>query len=201
VKLNLKQLGVVTLAGVLLMAASAIVFSQQPQGPPPAPPGGPGEPGPGSFAPFGPGAPGGPFAGFGPGEPRGGFGPGLPGPRPGFIPFGPFGRDLNLTEDQKTELRNIGESFRDSDRALLAQMRKLHENQTNLLQEEFNEAAVRAAAEASAKIQVELEVSHAKMMSQMFNVLTAEQKAHLAAERQEMLRTFRPPTPPDQPPL
>ena len=110
-KLNLKQLGVVTLAGVLLMAASAIVFSQQPQGPPPAPPGGPG---PGSFAPFGPGAPGGPFHAFGPGEPRGGFGPGLQGPRPGFMPFGPFGRDLNLTEDQKTELRKIGERFRDS---------------------------------------------------------------------------------------
>src|SRR5262245_25269276 len=112
------------------MAASAIVFSQQPQGPPPAPPGGPGEPGPGSFAPFGPGGPGGPFDGFGPGEPRGGFGPGLQGPRPGLMPFGPFGRDLNLTEDQKTELRKIGESFRDSDRALLVQMRKLHENQT-----------------------------------------------------------------------
>ena len=41
----------------------------------------------------------------------------------------------------------------------------------------FDEAAVRSAAEARAKIQIELEVSHAKMMSQVAGVLTAEQKA------------------------
>ena len=200
-KLNLKQLGIVTLAIAFLMAATAIVFSQQPPGPPAAPPGGfPGGPGAG-FGPFGPGAPGGPFDGLGPGGPRGAFGPGLPGPRPGFIPFGPFGRDLNLTEDQKSALRKISESFRDADKALLDQMRTLHEDQTNLSPGEFNEAAVRAAAEARAKIQVELEVSHAKMMSQMFNVLTAEQKAQLAARRQEMQRMLMAPTPPDQPPL
>jgi len=207
VKLNLKRIGLVAVAGAFLMTAAVLVFSQQPQGPRPGFPaglrGGPGSPGPGDgFGPFAPGAPGGPFDGFGPGGPRGGFGPGgLQPPRPGFLPFGPFTGDLNLTEDQKSAIRKISESFRENDKALLDQMRSLHENQADLLQGEFSEAAVRAAAEARAKIQVELEVSHAKMMAQMLNVLTAEQKAQLAAKRQEMQRMFRPPQPPDQPPL
>jgi Spy/CpxP family protein refolding chaperone len=45
-----------------------------------------------------------------------------------------------------------------------------------------------------------MEVSHARMMSQMFGVLTAEQRAQLAAHRDEMRRQG-PPTPPQpQPP-
>jgi Spy/CpxP family protein refolding chaperone len=63
---------------------------------------------------------------------------------------------------------------------------------------EFNEAAVRSAAEARAKLQVEMEVSHARMMSQMFAVLTAEQRAQLAAHHQQMRRQG--PPPPPQPP-
>ena len=48
-----------------------------------------------------------------------------------------------------------------------------------------DEAAVRAAAQARANVQVELEVARARMMSQIFAVLTAEQKAQLAAKRQQ----------------
>lgn len=191
-KLNLKKLSVSVVGAAILLAAAALVFSQQPQGPAPGPPpggfrGGPGGPPPDGFGPRGPGGP------------REGFGPGGPGPRGGFGPFGPFGRDLNLTDEQNAAIRKINDSFRESDRTLLDQMRTLHEGQADLLNGEFNEAAVRAAAEARAKIQVELEVSHAKMMSQMIAVLTAEQKAQLAARRQEMRRMGPPPPPPVQP--
>ena len=54
-------------------------------------------------------------------------GPAAPGEN--FGPFGPFGRDLNLTDDQRTAIQKIGESFRETDRALLDQMRTLHESQ------------------------------------------------------------------------
>ena len=63
----------------------------------------------------------------------------------------------------------------------------------------FDEAAVRAAAEARAKIQVELEVAHAKIMSQIAGVLTAEQKAQLAAKHEQMRRLGPPPPPPGAP--
>ena len=171
-KINWKKISISIVAGAVLLVAAAVVSSQQPQGPRPGPP----PPGP-----MGPGFRGGPG------------GPG--GPREGFGPFGPFGRELNLTDDQKAQIKKIQDSFHEADKALFDQMRTLHESQPDPMSAEFNEAAVRSAAEARAKIQVELEVSHAKMMSQVASVLTAEQKAQLAAKHEEMKRMGPPPPP------
>ena len=171
-KINWKKIGFSIVAATVLMAAAAVVFSQRPQGPPPGPP------------------------------PGGGFRGGPGGPRDGFGPFGPFGRELNLTDDQKAQIQKIHDSFRDSDKALFHQLRALHESEPNPMTGAFDEAAVRSAAEARAKIQVELEVSHAKMMSQIAAVLTADQKAQLATKHEEMKRMGPPPPPPppaDQP--
>src|SRR5256885_7686321 len=173
VNINWKKISLSIVAGAVLLVTAAVVSSQQPQGPRPGPP----PPGP-----MGPGFRGGPG------------GPG--GPREGFGPFGPFSRELNLTDDQKAQMKKIQDSFHEADKALFDQMRTLHESQPDPMSAEFNEAAVRAAAEARAKIQVELEVSHAKMMSQIAGVLTAEQKAQLAARHEEMKRMGPPPPPP-----
>ena len=126
------------------------------------------------------------------GPPRG------PGFRGGPDGLGPFGRDLNLTDDQKAQIKKITDGFRESDEALHEQMRTLHESQPDPLNGTFDEAGVRAAAEARAKVQIELEVSHARMMSQIAAVLTAEQKAQLAA-RHEQMRKMGPPPPPPPP--
>ena len=130
------------------------------------------------------------------GPPRGGGFQGGPGARDG---LGPLGRDLNLTDDQKAQIQKITDSFKESDKALHDQLRTLHENEADPLSGTFNEANVRSAAEARAKIQVELEVSHAKMLSQIAGVLTTEQKAQLAAKRQQFERQGPPPPPPDRP--
>jgi Spy/CpxP family protein refolding chaperone len=128
-----------------------------------------------------------------PGSPRGGGFRGGPGPREG---LGPIARDLNLTDDQKAQIKKITDSFAESNKALFDQMRALHQSEPDPGTGTFDEAAVRAAAEARARIQVELEVSHAKMMSQIAGVLTAEQKAQLAAKRQQFERHGPPPPPP-----
>ena len=120
-------------------------------------------------------------------------GPGGPGG-----PGGPFA-DLNLTEDQKAQIQKINESYREGEQALHEQMRALHESQGDPMSGQFNEAAVRSAAEARAKIQIELEVSQARKMSEIRNVLTAEQKAQLA-ERHKHMRRMGPPPPPPPPP-
>ena len=172
-KINWKKISISILSGALLLVAAAVVSSQQPQGPRPGPP---------PQGPMGPGFRGGPG------------GPG--GPREGFGPFGPFGRELNLTDDQKAQMKKIGDGFRESDKTLFDQMHALHEKQGDPMSGTFDEAAVRAAAEARAKIQIELEVSHAKMMSQIFGLLTADQKAQLAAHHEEMKRMGPPPQPP-----
>jgi len=126
------------------------------------------------------------------GPPRDGGFRGGPGPRDG---LGPLARDLNLTDAQKTQIKTITDSFRESEKALHDQLRTLHESEPDPMSGTFDETAVRAAAEARAKIQIELEVSHAKMMSQIAAILTAEQKAQLASKRQQFERHGPPPPP------
>src|ERR1044072_7119761 len=161
-----RKFGLSTVAAAVLLVATVVVWSQQPRGPRPGQGGFPGGPPPDGFqgGPPGPGrrGPGGPD---GPGGPR------------RFAPFGPFGHELNLTDEQRTQIQKIQQSFQQGDQALHEQMRTLVEGQGNPMSGEFNEATVRAAAEARANIQVEMEVSHARMMSQMIGVLTPEQRA------------------------
>jgi protein CpxP len=117
------------------------------------------------------------------GPPPGGGFRGGPGPRDG---LGPLARDLNLSDDQKTQIKKITDSFEESTKALRDQLRTLHESEPDPLSTgTFDEAAVRTAAQARANVQVELEVAHARLMSQVFAILTTEQKAQLAAKRQE----------------
>ena len=130
------------------------------------------------------------------GPPRGGGFHGGPGPRDGLGPL----RDLKLTDDQKAQIKKIADSFEEGNKALFDQMRALHGSEPDPTSGTFDEAAVRTAAESRAKIQVELEVSHAKMMSQIAGVLTAEQKAQLAAKRQQFERQGPPPPPPGSAP-
>lgn len=131
-----------------------------------------------------------------PGPPHGPFGHGPRGPRgPGFGPLA----GLNLTDAQKEQIKQIHESFAEQTKALRDQMRTLHESQSDPMSN-FDEAAVRSAAEVRAKVQVEMEVAHAKMTSQVANVLTTEQRAQMA-ERHKHRRKGppRPPAAPDQP--
>ena len=118
-----------------------------------------------------------------------GHGPGGPGfhggpPRDG---LGPIARDLNLTDAQKVEIKKITDSFEESTKSLRDQLEALRpDGPPDFLKDgAFDEAAVRAAAQARANLHVELDVAHARMMSQIFNVLTAEQKAQLEAKRKE----------------
>ncbi len=125
------------------------------------------------------------------GPPRDGGFRGGPGLRDGLGPL----RDLNLTDDQKAQIKKINDSFEESNKALFDQMRALQASAPDPMSANFDEAAVRTAAEARAKIQVELEVSHAKILSQIGGVLTAEQKTQLAARRQKFERQGPPPPP------
>jgi len=173
VKLNWKKSAIVAgISTIVLTMAAAVVFSQNPPQRPDGPP-----PGPRGF-------------GHGPHGPGGFGGPGEFGPLAG----------LNLTDAQKEQIKKIHESFDESTKALREQMRTLHEQQRSAdpMSGTFDEAAFRSAAEARAGIQVEMEVQHARMMSQVANVLTAEQRAQLA-ERHQHMKQMGPPKPPPPP--
>jgi protein CpxP len=100
--------------------------------------------------------------------------------------FGRFAENLNLTDAQKAQIEQITARYREAAKAGRQQRQGRGERGFDAFNGgTFNEAEVRAAAQARANAQVEREVSHARMMSELYNVLTAEQKAQLQAQRQQ----------------
>ena len=140
-----------------------------------------------AFAQHGPGGP------HGPGGHRGAGGPG------GSL-LDHFSQALNLTDAQKAQIKQLEDGFKESTKGLHEQLVKADGGGPfeALKDGAFDEAAVRAAAQARANLHVELEVAHAKFFSQIYAVLTAEQKAKLAELHKQMEEHHRqgPPPPP-----
>jgi periplasmic protein CpxP/Spy len=114
------------------------------------------------------------------GRPHGG--PGRGG-RGGFVPFL---RDLNLSDAQKAQVKQLADSFEESTKPLRERLDALRESEMDGLKDgAFNEAAVRTAAQERANAHVELEVARARSWSQVYALLTTEQKAQIAERRQQ----------------
>ena len=113
----------------------------------------------------------------------GGFHGGPGGPRGGLVPFA---RELNLTDEQKAQIQKLTDSLEESTKTLREQLRAQHGDEFAALKDgAFDEAAVRAAAQARANVQVELEVARARTMAQVYALLTAEQKTKVNELRQQ----------------
>lgn len=98
--------------------------------------------------------------------------------------IGRLTRGLDLSDAQQAQVQEITKRHRESTANLREQLRSLHTGGGELSKDgQFNESAVRAAAQARATTQVELEVAQARMMSEIHVVLTPEQKARLAERR------------------
>lgn len=112
-------------------------------------------------------------------------GKGFGGKRGGLL-GGRFAEKLNLTDAQKEQIKQITARYRESAKATREQRRGQRAGGFDAFGGgTFDEAQVRAAAQARANARVEREVTRARMMSEIYNVLTAEQKAQLAALRQQ----------------
>lgn len=99
---------------------------------------------------------------------------------------GRFFERLNLTDAQQAQMEQIQERFRQQAQSLRGQGRgERGEDFDAFSGGAFNESAVRAAAQARANRQVEMEVARARMMHEMYNVLTPEQRSQLEADRQQ----------------
>lgn len=105
------------------------------------------------------------------------------GGRRGGLFGGRLAEQLNLTDAQKEQIKQITTRYRESAKAQREQRRDQRTDGFN--GGTFDEAQVRAAAQARANARVEREVARARMMSEIYNVLTAEQKAQLATLRQQ----------------
>ena len=100
---------------------------------------------------------------------------------------------LNLTDEQKTQIKTIEDATRAAARDNFDKMRAYDEQMRTLVDSgNFDEAQARQILNGKAQIQTELELARIKTDMAIKNVLTAEQKTQF-----EQLKQQRPPMPPD----
>ena len=93
---------------------------------------------------------------------------------------------INLTDDQKAKMKEIGQSFRESTKSLREQLRaKRQELRQASEGGTFNEALATQKLQESAGLQAKLMGEQFRMRQQMLSVLTPEQKTQLEQKRAE----------------
>ena len=97
---------------------------------------------------------------------------------------GGFFRQLNLTEDQKAKIKQIRETFAQSNKPLRDQLRaKRQELRQASEGGTFNEALATQKLTEIAPLEAKLMASQHSLRQEMLSVLTAEQKAQLEQSR------------------
>lgn len=92
----------------------------------------------------------------------------------------PFFALHDLTDAQRTQIKQIFQSSRTATKPLMLQEHQSHQAMMQLITGgNFEEAKAQAIASQEAQTHVQLEVEHAKVVSQAYQVLTAEQKTEL----------------------
>jgi protein CpxP len=108
---------------------------------------------------------------------------------------GNFWQRLNLTEAQKTQMKQIRESYRERTQSLHQELRAKKQNLRQANQgDTFNEALATQALTESAPLQARLMGERFKMRQEMLALLTLEQKNQLEQMREQhkMKGTERP---------
>ncbi|HUQ89053.1 MAG TPA: Spy/CpxP family protein refolding chaperone [Vicinamibacterales bacterium] len=122
--------------------------------------------------------------GFG-GPPPGG--PGMRGGGPmgaGPMGFGPGFRGLDLSDDQRAQLKTIAESHRAEFEAAGKKVGAARESMRALVEaDSINEGAIRAKSAEIAAAEADLLILNAKVRQESMQVLTAEQLAKLKEQR------------------
>ena len=110
-----------------------------------------------------------------PGGPHGG-GDFFGGPMMGF-----FSDYLDLSDAQQTQIKQIIAKEKPALEPLFLQEKQSHEQMMQLIQSgSFDEAKATTIANQGAQIHAQLEVQHARIASEAYQVLTADQKTKLA---------------------
>jgi len=93
---------------------------------------------------------------------------------------------LNLTDDQKAKMKDIGQSFRESTKSLREQLRAKRQGLRQANEGgTFNEALATQTLQESAGLQAKLMGEQFRMRQAMLSVLTPEQKTTLEQKRAE----------------
>jgi protein CpxP len=124
------------------------------------------------------------------GAPHGGPGPGPRmrgpgGPMGGPLGFGPGFQQLDLTDDQKAQLKSIADSHRDEFREAGQKLGAAREAMRALIEaDQIDESAIRAKSTEVAAAEAEVAILNARVRQQSMQVLTSEQQAKLKELRE-----------------
>jgi Spy/CpxP family protein refolding chaperone len=95
--------------------------------------------------------------------------------------LGFFADRLDLTSAQQDQIKAIWQKEKPTLQPLMQQMKQFHSDMNKLGTDgAFDEAKVRALATQQSQTMIELAVQHARIKSEMVQVLTSDQKAKLA---------------------
>jgi Spy/CpxP family protein refolding chaperone len=125
---------------------------------------------------------------------------GMRGPEMGF-----FAHALNLTDDQKAQMKSIWQKEQPTMKPLFQQSRQIEQQMHQYAEGTYDEAKVRTLATQKAQVEAEIAVQRTQIHNQMYQLLTADQKAQLkeleaqhAARRTAHMLPDAPPAPPTE---
>jgi Spy/CpxP family protein refolding chaperone len=102
------------------------------------------------------------------------FGMGGPGPMMGF-----FAKQLNLTDDQKTQMKAIMQKEHPAVKPLMQQEHQIDQQLRQYAEGTYDAAKVQALAAQKAQIQIQLTVAETRIHNELYQTLTADQQSQL----------------------
>lgn len=99
---------------------------------------------------------------------------GMGGPMMGF-----FARELNLTDDQKAQMKSIMEKEHPALTPLMQQQRQFDVQLRQYVEGSFDQAKVQALATQKAQIQAQLTVQETRIHNELYQLLTTDQQSQL----------------------
>ncbi len=118
--------------------------------------------------------------------------------------MGFFAKQLNLTDDQKTQMKAVMQKEHPAMKPLMQQQRQIERQLRQYVEGTYDEAKVRALATQKAQVDVELTVAQTRVHNELYQLLTPDQQAqlkemeanHEARMQQHMQQA--PPAPPSE---
>jgi len=103
----------------------------------------------------------------------------------GMLPM--FGRQIGLTDAQRDQIKNIAASHNDEWKVLFDRARTAHDALGDaIIADTIDEAAIRQKSAEVAAIDADLAVARAHAHAEVFQILTADQKAQVKKMQAEM---------------
>ncbi len=99
---------------------------------------------------------------------------GMGGPRMGF-----FARQLNLTDDQKTQMKAIMQKEHPTMKPLMQQERQFDQQLRQYVEGPYDATKVQALAAQKAQIQAQITVNETRIHNELYQLLTPDQQAQL----------------------